>query len=332
MSRARISAPFSLRWKPSSARTSLPWPSRGSIDVLGPAAVAAGEPRPRVDEHDVGPLARPRPRTASSWTSRRAVTSGLSSLGMPTQTTVRPPSASRSITSPARRAYSGSHVVPCGDRVVPLDGNEPSASASPWASLPPNVTTTMSGSTPGAAGAGAPASRRSRGGRGPTTPCSRRWSSATPGVVEQLLRGTARTCRRRCRRRRGRAPGDSADGGVGAGERRRGRGGGGDGGRRRRRVGRRASVGRRRRAERCRRSTRSLRPPTRRRRRAGPTVPHTAPTTSSTIAHGDADAASDVAPAAGRVDVGRAAAAIGHRAAPSYAAAPRRPGGSPVAR
>ena len=29
MSRARISAPFSFRWKPSSARTSLPWPSRG---------------------------------------------------------------------------------------------------------------------------------------------------------------------------------------------------------------------------------------------------------------------------------------------------------------
>ena len=45
---------------------------------------------------------------------------GLSSLGMPTQTTVRPSAARRSITSPARRAYSGSHVVLGRHRVVPL--------------------------------------------------------------------------------------------------------------------------------------------------------------------------------------------------------------------
>ena len=86
-------------------------------------------------------------RTASSWTSRRAVTSGLSSLGIPTQITVRPSAARRSITSPARRVYSGSHssLAATGS---PLR-NEPSATARPWASLPPNVTTTMSGSAVG---------------------------------------------------------------------------------------------------------------------------------------------------------------------------------------
>ena len=56
----------------------------GVDDVLGPAAVAAGEPGPRVDELHVG-RAGEAARTASSWTARRAVTSGLSSLGIPTQ-------------------------------------------------------------------------------------------------------------------------------------------------------------------------------------------------------------------------------------------------------
>ena len=146
-------------------------------------------------------------RTASSCTASRAVTSGLSSLGMPTQMTVRPSAASRSITSPARRWYSGQPRRPCRHRVVPLrPGTTRRRAARPWASLPPNVTTTMSGSTVGQLPAQV---RRPVEEVGPGQ--ARRHlvvdgRLGDPGVVEQLLRGTARTSRRRCRRRRAPAP------------------------------------------------------------------------------------------------------------------------------
>ena len=117
MSRARISAPFSLRWKPSSARTSLPWPSRGSMTYSAQPPLRL-ENRAHVSTNCTSGRVAKAARTASSWTSRRAVTSGLSSLGIPTQITVRPSAARRSITSPARRVYSGSHSSSVRDRVA----------------------------------------------------------------------------------------------------------------------------------------------------------------------------------------------------------------------
>ena len=79
----------------------------------------------------------------------RAVTSGLSSFGMPTHTTVRPPSASMSIIAPARLAYSTIHVSFFDTGSFHSLGFEPSAVASPWPSLPPNVTTTICGCSVG---------------------------------------------------------------------------------------------------------------------------------------------------------------------------------------
>ncbi len=77
----------------------------------------------------------------------RAVTSGLSSFGMPTHTTVAPLAPIRSITSPTRVRYSA--VQSASSETGSDTMNVPSSTASPWESLPPNVATTMSGSTSG---------------------------------------------------------------------------------------------------------------------------------------------------------------------------------------
>ena len=71
MSRARISAPFSLRWKPSSARTSLPMPSRGSTTYSAQPPLGL-EKRAQVSTNWTSGRVARAARTASSWTARRA--------------------------------------------------------------------------------------------------------------------------------------------------------------------------------------------------------------------------------------------------------------------
>ncbi len=108
MSRARISAPVSLRWNPSSARTSLPMPSRGSMTYSAQPPVRP-ENRLHVSMNTIDGRLAASALAVSSCTCMRNVTSGSSSLGMPTQITVRPSSTRKSITSPTRLPYSARH-------------------------------------------------------------------------------------------------------------------------------------------------------------------------------------------------------------------------------
>ena len=144
-------------------------------------------------------------RAASSCTAIRSVTSGLSSLGMPTQITVRPSSSSRSITSSARRVYSACHVLLLADRVAAIDelAARQAEALGVVAAERDDDDLRVDGR------------QRPRGGGRPVEevgPGQARDDLVVDGRLGRrrcrraASAGTARTCRRRCRRRRARGP------------------------------------------------------------------------------------------------------------------------------